>query len=133
MDLINNILNGLGETRDYGGSSSRSGMSTTTSTNEPPLTAEEETALHKGGSYSSNGGLVERWYIDETTGRKIYTYGEKAGTFEQVKEPNQTVNTSMPTANKTEEEKDYTTLFLILPIAALLAMKLMPSKKRKKR
>lgn len=146
MDLLNGILNGgLGE----GTTSSRSGSSaprsggTSVITNNTPLTAEEQNARHRGGSYSSNG-TYERWYIDEETGRKIYTAGDKAGTWEQVQEPKSKSPRSGATNNNSgypigsnapeaEGEGDDTMLFLLLPVLAILAGKMLKRNKNRKR
>lgn len=151
MDLINNILNGgLGEgttSRRSGSSAPRSGGTSVITYNTPPLTEEEQNARHAGGSYSSNG-TVERWYIDEETGRKIYTLGDKAGTWEQVQEPkpkstesgnsvnyggNYGGNYGSSNAAETEGEGDDTMLFLLLPVLAILAGKMLKKNKNRKR
>lgn len=89
--LIDNILNGLGTTSSRSGSSAprSGGTASTNTTTTIPLTPEEKKATHGGGHYTSSGGEVERWYIDENTGRKYYTVGDKAGTWVQVQEPRQ--------------------------------------------
>jgi hypothetical protein len=146
MDLLNGILNGgLGE----GTTSSRSGSSaprsggTSVITNNTPLTTEEQNARHRGASYSSSG-TYERWYIDEETGRKIYTAGDKAGTWEQVQEPKSKSprsgapdnNSDYPigsNAPEAEGEGDDTMLFLLLPVLAILAGKMLKRNKNRKR
>lgn len=150
MDLLNGILNGgLGE----GTTSSRSGSSalrsggTSVITNNTPLTEEEQNARHRGASYSSSG-TYERWYIDEETGRKIYTAGDKAGTWEQVQEPKPKSTESGNSGNyggsyyisdnyggsNAEEAEGYDTmLFLLLPVLAILAGKMLKRNKNRKR
>jgi len=145
MDLLNGILNGgLGE----GTTSSRSGSSaprsggTSVITNNTPLTEEEQNARHRGASYSSSGSY-ERWYIDEETGRKIYTAGDKAGTWVQVQEPktkstesgnqNNNISVNYGGSNAEEGEGDDTMLFLLLPVLAILAGKMLKRNKNRKR
>lgn len=155
MDLLNGILNGgLGEgtTSSRSGSSApRSGGTSVITYNTPPLTAAEQNANHKGGSYSSSG-TFERWYIDEETGRKIYTAGDKAGTWEQVQEPKLKSTESGNSGNnggdyggyyggnnggsnaaEAEGEGDDTMLFLLLPVLAILAGKMLKKNKNRKR
>ena len=152
MDLLNGILNGgLGEgttSRRSGSSAPRSG-GTSVITNNTPLTEEEQNARHRGASYSSSGSY-DRWYIDEETGRKIYTAGDKAGTWEQVQEPKPkstesgnsgnyggsdyiSVNYGGSNAAEAEGEGDDTMLFLLLPVLAILAGKMLKRNKNRKR
>lgn len=109
MDLLNGILNGgLGEntSRSSGNSNApRSGGTTVINVNAP-LTEEEQNARHTGG-YSSSSGTVERWYIDEETGRKYYTAGDKAGTWEQVQAPKQKSTGSGNTNTTTDPYKQH--------------------------
>ena len=145
MDLLNGVLNGgLGEgtTSSRSGSSSPRSGGTSVITDNTPLTAEEQNARHRGASYSSSG-TYERWYIDEETGRKIYTAGDKAGTWEQVQEPksksprsgapNNNSGDNYGSSNAEEEEGDDTMLFLLLPVLAILAGKMLKRNKNRKR
>lgn len=143
MDLLNGILNGglvEGTTSSRSGSSAPRSGGTSVIADNTPLTAEEQNARHAGGSYSSSG-TVERWYIDEETGRKIYTAGDKAGTWEQVQEPkpkstesgNPNISVDYGGSNAEEEEGDDTMLFLLLPVLAILAGKMLKRNKNRKR
>lgn len=93
---------GLG--RESGGSR---GSSTTDAQEETPPGA------YSGGSYTSSEGEVEQWYFDAATGRKYYTKGDKAGTYEQVAEPRKA-----NAAGAASEESDNQWIWLLLPLAA---------------
>lgn len=123
--LIDNILSGLGTTssRSGNGSAHRGGTTTTTTTT---IELPSSTATHKSG-YSASNGSVEyhdsaglNYTIDSNGNLKTWstaptdTYGgagndEAAGT---------------PAGTPAAEEKDNTLLYVLLPILALVGVKL---------
>ena len=118
--LIDNILSGLGTTssRSGSGSANRGGTTTTTTTTELP----SSTATHKTGSYSSDGSVEYHdsagvnYTIDANGNLKTWattptdTYGG-AGNDEAAVSP-------------AAEEEDNTLLYVLLPILALVGVKL---------
>lgn len=116
MDLINNILSGLGTTssRSGSGSAHRGGTTTTTTTTtELP----SSTATHKTGSYASDGSVE----YHDSTGIN-YTIDANGNLKTWATTPTDTYGRAGN--DEAAEEEDNTLLYVLLPILALVGVKL---------
>lgn len=121
MDLLNGILNGLGEgttsSRSGSGSEHRGGYTTTTTTTGRS-SAGAYSANHKTGSYSSDG-TVE--YHDSAGNN--YTVDADGNVNYYKTQPTDTYGSSQ-TAATSGNVDDNMLLWILLPIVALVGVKL---------
>ena len=122
MDLLNGILNGLGEgttsSRSGSGSEHRGGYTTTTTTTGRS-SAGAYSATHKTGSYSSSG-TVE--YHDSAGNNYTVDADGNVNYYQTL--PTDTYGSSQTAATSGNVETEDNDLWILLPIVALVGVKL---------
>ena len=120
---MDNILNGLGSTSSRSGSGSEHrGGSTTTTTTTAQSSAGAYSANHKTGSYSSDGAVE---YHDSAGNN--YTVDADGNVNYYQTQPTDTYGSSQTAAasgNVKTEDNDNMLLWILLPIVALVGVKL---------